>query len=133
MTRNFFAAFMILAVLLMSCSLPSQIINNLGPTNAPSTVSVATPIPATPTSVVTDTLISGDPFSQARAKIKHIVVIMQENRSFDQYFGTYPGANGFPVQNGQFTVCVNDPKTGKCVYPYHDPANKNLGGPHGAK
>ena len=26
--------------------------------------------------------------------IKHIVVIMQENRSFDNYFGTYPGANG---------------------------------------
>jgi len=25
--------------------------------------------------------------------IKHIVVIMQENRSFDNYFGTYPGAN----------------------------------------
>jgi len=23
--------------------------------------------------------------------IKHIVVIMQENRSFDNYFGTYPG------------------------------------------
>src|SRR6266487_4401631 len=26
--------------------------------------------------------------------IKHIVVIMQENRSFDNYFGTYPGADG---------------------------------------
>src|ERR1700737_307249 len=26
--------------------------------------------------------------------IQHVVVIMQENRSFDQYFGTYPGANG---------------------------------------
>ncbi len=24
-------------------------------------------------------------------KIKHVVVIMQENRSFDSYFGTYPG------------------------------------------
>ncbi len=23
-------------------------------------------------------------------KIKHVVVIMQENRSFDTYFGTYP-------------------------------------------
>ena len=27
-------------------------------------------------------------------KIKHVVVIMQENRSFDEYFGTYPGADG---------------------------------------
>ena len=24
-------------------------------------------------------------------KIKHVVVIMQENRSFDSYFGTFPG------------------------------------------
>ena len=29
-------------------------------------------------------------------KIKHVVVIMQENRSFDTYFGTYPGADGIP-------------------------------------
>jgi phospholipase C len=29
-------------------------------------------------------------------KIKHLIFIMQENRSFDHYFGTYPGADGFP-------------------------------------
>lgn len=29
-------------------------------------------------------------------KIQHIVYIIQENHSFDNYFGTYPGANGFP-------------------------------------
>ena len=33
-------------------------------------------------------------------KIKHVVVIMQENRSFDEYFGTYPGADGLPTKNG---------------------------------
>lgn len=27
--------------------------------------------------------------------IEHIVVLMQENRSFDQYFGTFPGVRGF--------------------------------------
>ena len=26
--------------------------------------------------------------------IQHIVFIMKENRSFDNYFGTFPGANG---------------------------------------
>ncbi len=36
------------------------------------------------------------------------------------------------ARTGQFTVCVNDPRTGQCVYPYHDPADKNYGGPHGA-
>ncbi len=63
-------------------------------------------------------------------KIQHIVIIMQENRSFDTYFGTYPGADGLPRVNGQFTVCLNDPNTGKCVYPFHNPADKNFGGPH---
>jgi phospholipase C len=29
-------------------------------------------------------------------KIEHVVVIMQENRSFDTYFGTFPGADGLP-------------------------------------
>ncbi len=30
-------------------------------------------------------------------KIKHVIVIQQENRSFDSYFGTYPGADGIPM------------------------------------
>nr|WP_294514512.1 alkaline phosphatase family protein [uncultured Rhodopila sp.] len=29
-----------------------------------------------------------------RQKVRHVFVIFQENRSFDHYFGTYPGANG---------------------------------------
>ncbi|HEV2340118.1 MAG TPA: alkaline phosphatase family protein [Patescibacteria group bacterium] len=65
------------------------------------------------------------------SKIKHIVIIMQENRSFDSYFGTYPGANGIPMQNGVPNVCVNDPQTGQCVKPYHDTNDVNGGGPHG--
>ncbi len=31
--------------------------------------------------------------------IKHVIVIMQENHSFDNYFGTYPTANGTLVDN----------------------------------
>ncbi len=62
--------------------------------------------------------------------IKHIIIIMQENRSFDHYFGTYPGADGFPTANGQIAVCVNDPVSGQCVTPYHDPLDENQGGPH---
>jgi len=36
--------------------------------------------------------------------IRHVIVIMQENRSFDSYFGTYPGADGIPMKNGFPTV-----------------------------
>jgi phospholipase C len=60
-------------------------------------------------------------------KIQHVVVIMQENRSFDSYFGTYPGADGIP-----HGVCVPDPVNGGCVAPFHSYADKNYGGPHGA-
>ena len=65
-------------------------------------------------------------------KIKHIIVIEQENRSFDSYFGTYPGADGIPMQNGVPTVCVSSP-AGGCQAPYHDTADVNGGGPHGAR
>src|ERR1035438_287702 len=44
-------------------------------------------------------------------KIKHIIVIQQENRSFDSYFGTFPGADGIPMKNGQPTACVLDPRS----------------------
>ena len=42
-----------------------------------------------------DTTLAG-PVRPELAKIKHIVIIMQENRSFDHYFGTFPGRMGFP-------------------------------------
>ena len=70
--------------------------------------------------------------AQGIHKIKHIVVIMQENRSFDSYFGTFPGADGIPMSNGVPAVCVPNPATGGCDRPYHDTADLNHGGPHGA-
>ena len=63
-------------------------------------------------------------------KIKHVIIIMQENRSFDSYFGTYPGADGIPMKDGKPTVCVPNP-SGGCTRPYHDRADLNGGGPHG--
>jgi phospholipase C len=63
-------------------------------------------------------------------KIKHIIIIMQENRSFDSYFGTYPGADGIPMKDGVPSVCVPDPVNGGCQRPYHDPHDINYGGPH---
>jgi phospholipase C len=63
-------------------------------------------------------------------KIQHIVIIMQENRSFDNYFGTYPGADGIPMQNGVPTVCVPDPQINQCVKPFHDAQDKDHDAPH---
>ncbi|MDE3149572.1 MAG: hypothetical protein KGL37_08890, partial [Acidobacteriota bacterium] len=65
--------------------------------------------------------------------IRHIIIIFQENRSLDSYFGTYPGADGIPMRNGVPTVCVPDPETGKCVKPYHTHDDVTCGGPHEAE
>ncbi len=48
--------------------------------------------------------------------IKHFIYLMQENHSFDNYFGTYPGADGLPA-DACVPVRVDDPK-GECVRPY---------------
>ncbi len=74
------------------------------------------------------------PVPQDRApgrEIKHVIFIMQENRSFDSYFGTFPGADSIPMKNGVPTGCVPDPKSGLCETPYRDRNDKNGGGPHG--
>jgi phospholipase C len=65
-------------------------------------------------------------------RIRHVVIIMQENRSFDSYFGTYPGADGIPglAGNPGRVPCVPDPATGSCQRPYHDRRLVNIGGPH---
>ena len=65
-------------------------------------------------------------------KIRHIVIIMQENRSYDHYFGTYRGADGIPGLAGRpgRVPCIPDPEHHRCVRPYHDRRNLDYGGPH---
>jgi phospholipase C len=58
--------------------------------------------------------------------IQHLIIIMQENHSFDNYFGTYPTANGTlldsttsqfkHVNSLQSGVCL--PHQGSCVSPH---------------
>lgn len=91
------------------------------------TATASTPVGTEPSKTSTQAAPSKDQIH----KIKHVVVIMQENRSFDTYFGTFPGADGIPMKDGTPTVCVNNPATGECVKPYHDANDKNVGGPHG--
>lgn len=63
--------------------------------------------------------------------IEHIVVLMQENRSFDEYFGTFPGVRGFDdrrdrqafAQPGYF-----GPGSRKgCLLPYHVDGREPIG------
>ena len=120
---------------LASCAIPVSVPAATSVTQ-PTTAATSAPTSTNPVSPTTPPLPTNAPASTTSStgtlvkdKIKHIVIIMQENRSFDEYFGTYPGADGIPMQNGVPTVCVNDPKTGTCVKPYHDPERCQLGRP----
>ncbi len=62
--------------------------------------------------------------------INHFIFIVQENRSFDHYFGTFPGADGIPMRDGRPAACLPDPRGG-CDRPYHDTNQVDGGGPHG--
>ncbi|MCC2686686.1 MAG: Phosphoesterase family, partial [Paenibacillaceae bacterium] len=59
----------------------------------------------------------------ANSPVKHIFVVFQENRSFDNYFGVYPNAEGFiplpgtPDENGIPADSFNLDAAGKKVAP----------------
>ena len=55
--------------------------------------------------------------SSSEIPIKHLIYIIQENHSFDNYFGTYPGANGIPPGTA---IPVNPNSTSSLtVAPFH--------------
>jgi phospholipase C len=58
-----------------------------------------------------------------RSKIKYVFIIYQENRSFDSYFGTFPGADGLysqpPSQTpGYYQPIINTDGTGTTIVPF---------------
>ena len=48
-------------------------------------------------------------------KIRHVIWISQENRTFDSYFGTYPNADGLPAG----TCLPVRPGSKRCIKPFH--------------
>ncbi len=67
------------------------------------------------TAAVQPSALSGaalsDEISQLRSKVKYVFVLYQENRSFDSYFGTFPGANGIYSQPASQTPGYTQPIT----------------------
>lgn len=60
---------------------------------------------------------AAEPARATTTPIKHFVTLMQANHSFDNYFGTYPGADGIPA-----STCMRlrkgKPGTADCVRPF---------------
>ena len=51
------------------------------------------------------------------SNIKNIVIVLQENHTFDNYFGTYPGADGTA---GKAYCLPDSPGSSNCIGPFHD-------------
>jgi phospholipase C len=60
------------------------------------------------------------PTSGSLSDIKHIVLLMQENRSFDHYFGTLAGVRGFNDANAMMLG------HGKSVFYQPDPQHPEV-------
>ncbi|HXW52255.1 MAG TPA: alkaline phosphatase family protein [Candidatus Acidoferrales bacterium] len=54
-----------------------------------------------PTSLSADSSSSADLIQNLRAHIHHVFIIYQENRSFDSYFGTFPGADNLATDEAR--------------------------------
>ncbi len=98
-------------------------------------VAVVVAAAAATTMAVTDPLTPGAAAEAAAPtgilKLDHLIFIVQENRSFDHYFGTFPGANGLPRDaQGRIDVCIPNPKLDRCARAYRTTAQRALGGPH---
>jgi phospholipase C len=50
--------------------------------------------------------------------IEHVIILMQENRSFDHYFGTYSGVRGFGDKKNR-SAFFQKTSAGKTVHPFH--------------
>jgi phospholipase C len=62
--------------------------------------------------------VPAKPNRLTQTPVEHFIVLMQENHTFDNYFGTYPGADGLP--NGTCMPAASvDPNTPHCVAPFH--------------
>jgi phospholipase C len=55
--------------------------------------------------------------TQPNTPIEHFIVVMQQNHTFDNYFGTYPGANGIP-EGTCIPVSLSDQGSGSCLAPF---------------
>jgi phospholipase C len=72
-----------LGMILVACTHGSS------PPSAPSVLEPADATDVTPASPSDPALVE-----QARSKIDHVVFVIKENRTFDNYFGRFPGADG---------------------------------------
>lgn len=61
--------------------------------------------------------VSASPVGQTSTPIQHVVYVMQQNHTFDNYFGTYPGAHGVSP-DVCMPISLSDANNSTCVAQY---------------
>ena len=81
-----------------------------------------------------DMALAAPPAVGKLTDIDHVVIVIQENRSFDHYFGTYPGVRGFSdphpipgIFSQAFAKNSSVPPVGR-ILPYHLDTSSSGGG-----
>ncbi len=64
--------------------------------------------------------LAASPPTGSLKDIEHVIIFMQENRSFDHYFGTLSGVRGFGDRRGHHTF-FQQTLEGKTIHPFHLP------------
>ncbi|MEO6859068.1 MAG: alkaline phosphatase family protein, partial [Solirubrobacteraceae bacterium] len=62
--------------------------------------------------------VAASPKHGKLSDIEHVVILMQENRSFDHYFGMYNGVRGFGDHRGR-SHFFQKGENGKVLHPFH--------------
>jgi phospholipase C len=110
-----------LVPLLAAVSIVSAACSGAGPSPSPTEPSFPSGAPSAPQT----------PTPPGLETIDHLIFIVQENRSFDHYFGTFPGADGIDFKaNGEPKACLPDPVLGHCSRPFASSEQIQFGGPH---
>jgi phospholipase C len=74
---------------------------------------------------------TADPRRNGMEQIQHIVIIVKENHTFDNYFGTFPGANGATngmISTGQIVQLGHTPDTPRDIAHSYDAAVEAIDG-----
>lgn len=131
-TRSNIPALMATYVALLPCSLAGAQTTDAAATLAPPSNAAVRAKTVSPEKEVR--LTHAQKLALLRQHIKYVFVLFQENRSFDFYFGTYPGANGLFSQAAAKTPgfvqpIVNTDGTVGTISPFRIPLTvKNVNG-----
>ena len=97
---------------------------------AGASLGVAAPVLSSGQSRLIDNLLQSSSSGPASLHdVKHVVILMQENRSFDHYFGTMPGVRGFG-DAARYTSYAGGPKSGGPRVFAQSMVGTSLGGTH---